>query len=221
MKAEESLPPAAAYALQEGQALTLGAGLSLLRDGENFVYLLFTQPFASLTRDDKVSRNLCLGRRALYGHATQAALADAFGLNARTVGRAKVRLQQRGESGFVPARPVRASITAAQAAAAARHRGSRGAGPGCGNVAGRAESVPRGQATGRELLDAVALQQRGPPARQPVPAAAGCQQRGRVSAQGCGAGRALTAPSRRPRSLTQPESQRKLVTTLIDRRNEV
>ncbi len=108
MKAEESLPPAAAYALQEGQALTLGAGLSLLRDGENFVYLLFTQPFASLTRDDKVSRNLCLGRRALYGHATQAALADAFGLNARTVGRAKVRLQQRGESGFVrPRKPRR------------------------------------------------------------------------------------------------------------------
>ena len=111
MKAENSLPPAPAqppaFALQEGQTLTLGAGLSLLRDGENFVYFLFTQAFASHARDDKVSRNLCLARCALYGHATQAALADAFGLNARTVGRAKVRLQQRGEGGFVQPRKPR------------------------------------------------------------------------------------------------------------------
>ena len=99
--------PAPAYALQPGQALPLGRSLALLRDDEDFVYFLFTQPVASHAIDDKVGRNLCLARLALHGSATQAALAAAFGLSVRTVGRAKRHLEESGEGGFVQARKPR------------------------------------------------------------------------------------------------------------------
>lgn len=103
----ENSPPAPAFALQQGDALPLGSALSLLRDGSQFVYFLFTQPIASHAVDDKLGRNLCLARCALYGLATQAALAQPFALNPRTVARAKERLQQRGEGNFVSPRKAR------------------------------------------------------------------------------------------------------------------
>ena len=111
MPADETLPQdaaqAPALALQPGHALPLGACLSLLRDDHDFVYFLFTQPIASHAIDDKVGRNLCLARCALFGLATHTALAQAFGLNPRTVARAKARLQERGEGQFVPPRKPR------------------------------------------------------------------------------------------------------------------
>ena len=73
----------------------------------DFVYFLFTQPIASHAVDDKVGRNLCLARCALFGLATHAALAQAFALNPRTVARAKARLSERGEGDFVPLRKPR------------------------------------------------------------------------------------------------------------------
>jgi len=107
--------PAPAFALEPGQALPLGKSLTVLRDDADFVYFLFTQPVASHPIDDKVGRNSCLARLALYGCATQAALAAAFGLHTRTVGRAKRRLQERGEGGFVqPRKPRRAHGIEAQ-----------------------------------------------------------------------------------------------------------
>ena len=99
------IPPA--YALQAGQSLPLDQGLSLLRDDDCFVYFLFTQPVASHAIDDKVSRNQCLARCALHGLAEPAALAQAFGLNPRTVRRAKARLQERGEGAYVQPRKPR------------------------------------------------------------------------------------------------------------------
>ncbi len=111
MPADETLPQdaaqAPALALQPGHALPLGACLSLLRDDHDFVYFLCTQPIASHAIDDKVGRNLCLARCALFGLATHTALAQAFGLNPRTVARAKARLQERGEGQFVPPRKPR------------------------------------------------------------------------------------------------------------------
>ena len=93
--------------LQEGESLPLGTSLYLLRDSQDFVYFLFTQPIASHAVDDKVGRNLCLARCALFGLATHAALAQAFALNPRTVARAKARLSERGEGDFVPPRKPR------------------------------------------------------------------------------------------------------------------
>ncbi len=111
MPADATLPQdaaqAPALALQPGHALPLGACLSLLRDDHDFVYFLCTQPIASHAIDDKVGRNLCLARCALFGLATHTALAQAFGLNPRTVARAKARLQERGEGQFVPPRKPR------------------------------------------------------------------------------------------------------------------
>ena len=100
-------PLPAALGLQPGQALPLSASLSLARDGDRIVYFLFTEPIASHAVDDKVSRNLCLGRCALHGLASQAALAGAFGISPRTVARAKARLQQTGEGGFAQPRKPR------------------------------------------------------------------------------------------------------------------
>ena len=112
MCSDESRPPAKkkippAYALQSGQSLPLAKALSLLRDDDRFVYFLFTQPIASHARDDKVGRNQCLARCALHGLAKPPALADAFGLNPRTVRRAKARLQEHGEGGYVQPRKPR------------------------------------------------------------------------------------------------------------------
>ena len=99
------IPPA--YALPTGQSLPLGQSLSLLRDDDCFVYFLFTQPVASHAIDDKVGRNQCLARCALHGLAEPPALAQAFGLNPRTVRRAKARLQARGEGAYVQPRKPR------------------------------------------------------------------------------------------------------------------
>lgn len=100
-------PPAPALALLPGQSLPLGNSLSLFRDDRDFVYFVFTLPFASHAADDKLGRNLCLARCALFGLATHTVLAQAFALNPRTVARAKARLQQRGEGNFVPPRKAR------------------------------------------------------------------------------------------------------------------
>ena len=103
----QDTPQAPACMLQEGESLPLGTSLYLLRDGQDFVYFLFTQPIASHAVDDKVGRNLCLARCALFGLATHAALAQAFALNPRAVARAKARLIERGEGDFVPLRKPR------------------------------------------------------------------------------------------------------------------
>ena len=111
MKGDETLPQPtplpAALGLQPDQALPLSSRLSLARDGDQIVYFLYTDPIASHAVDDKLSRNLCLGRYALLGLATQAALAQAFDLNPRTVARAKARLKQHGEGGFALPRKQR------------------------------------------------------------------------------------------------------------------
>lgn len=103
MNPPEGPAPAPALALLTGQALSLGTSLSVLRDGDDFVYFVFTLPVAAHARHDKLGRNLQLARLALMGLARQSDLAAAFGLSARTIGRAKQRLQQHGEGGF--ARP--------------------------------------------------------------------------------------------------------------------
>ena len=100
-------PSAPAFALQQGEALSLGKSLCLLRDGQDFVYFLFTQPVAAHAVDDKLGRNQCLARFALFELASQAALAHAFALHPRTVARAKARLQERGEGNFAPPRKAR------------------------------------------------------------------------------------------------------------------
>ena len=100
-------PLPAALGLQPGEALPLSDRLSLARDGDRIVYFVFTEPVASHAAADKLSRNLCLGRCALHGLATQAALASAFGLSPRTVARDKQRLQEQGESGFSQPRKPR------------------------------------------------------------------------------------------------------------------
>ena len=100
-------PAAPACKLQDGESLPLDTSLYLVRDGQDFVYFLFTQPFASHAVDDKVGRNLCLARCALFGLATHAVLAQAFALSPRTVARAKARLIQRGEGDFQPPRKPR------------------------------------------------------------------------------------------------------------------
>ena len=100
-------PPAPAHALLPGQSLPLGNSLSLFRDDHDFVYFVFTQPIAAHAADDKLGRNLCLARCALFGLATHTVLAQAFALNPRTVARAQARLQQRGEGNFVPPRKAR------------------------------------------------------------------------------------------------------------------
>ena len=87
--------------------MPLGPNLCLVRDDEQFVYFLFLQPIASHALDDKAGRNRCLGRCALYGYAPQTVLAEAFGISARTVARAKLRLSELGEAGFVPPRQPR------------------------------------------------------------------------------------------------------------------
>ena len=111
MKGDETLPQPtplpAALGLQPDQALPLSSRLSLARDGDRIVYFLYTDPIASHAVDDKLSRNLCLARCALLGLATQAALAQAFDLNPRTVARAKARLKQHGEGGFALPRKQR------------------------------------------------------------------------------------------------------------------
>ena len=100
-------PAAPADKLQDGESLPLDTSLYLVRDGQDFVYFLFTQPFASHAVDDKVGRNLCLARCALFGLATHTVLAKAFALSPRTVARAKARLIQRGEGDFQPPRKPR------------------------------------------------------------------------------------------------------------------
>ena len=100
-------PLPAAPGLQPGRALALSACLSVALDGDRVVYFLYTKPFASHAADDKASRNLCLGRCALLGLATLAALASAFGISPRTVARARERLRQRGESGYFQPRRQR------------------------------------------------------------------------------------------------------------------
>ena len=100
-------PVAPAFALQQGASLSLGKSLCLLRDGQDFVYFLFTLPVAAHAVDDKVGRNQCLARCALFELASATALAHAFALHARTVARAKARLQERGEGNFVPPRKAR------------------------------------------------------------------------------------------------------------------
>ena len=111
MKDDAALPQPtplpAALGLQPGEALPLSSRLSLARDGDRIVYFLYTEPVASHAVDDKVSRNLCLGRFALHRLATQAALAQAFDLSPRSVARAKARLQQLGEGGFAQPRKPR------------------------------------------------------------------------------------------------------------------
>ena len=107
MNQSEAAPLASAYALQTGEALSLGTSLSVLRDKDVFVYFVFTLPLASHACDDQLARNLQLARWARLGLAKQSVLAHAFGLAPRTMRRAKRRLEQAGEVGFVRQRQRR------------------------------------------------------------------------------------------------------------------
>ena len=69
-------------------------------DSDRAVYFHFTEPICSHPLDDRVERNRCLGRLAMLRLATAAELARATGVSKQTVGRARKRLQERGESGF-------------------------------------------------------------------------------------------------------------------------
>ena len=109
---KRALPPAppgapSALPLQPGHATPVSARVSMLRDDDRCVYFLNTDPVCAHAADDRRGRNLCLGRLALFGLATQSELARAHGISQSTVSRARQRLEQRGESGFVGPRKQR------------------------------------------------------------------------------------------------------------------
>ncbi len=90
----------ASLGLQPGDAIPINARLSMLLDGDRWIYFLNTDPIDSCGVEDRAGRARCLGRFALLGLATHAELAGAHGISARTVARARRQLQARGEQGF-------------------------------------------------------------------------------------------------------------------------
>ena len=86
--------------LQPPEATAVNAQLSLLEDSGQVYWFLYLQVCDCYLQGDRPARARCLARFLTWGLATAAELAQALGISARTVTRARLRMQREGESSF-------------------------------------------------------------------------------------------------------------------------
>ena len=98
----------AALSLQPPEATAVNPQLSFLEDGGHVYWFLYLQVCDCYLQGDRLARARCLARFLTWSLATAAELAQALGISARTVTRARLRMQREGESSFGrPRRPRR------------------------------------------------------------------------------------------------------------------
>ncbi len=90
----------AALSLQPPEATAVNAQLSFLEDSGQVYWFLYLQVCDCYLQGDRPARARCLARFLTWGVATAAELAQALGISARTVTRARLRMQREGESSF-------------------------------------------------------------------------------------------------------------------------
>ena len=90
----------AALSLQAPEATAVNAQLSFLEDSGQVYWFLYLQVCDCYLQGDRPARARCLARFLRWGVATAAELAQALGISARTVTRARLRMQREGESSF-------------------------------------------------------------------------------------------------------------------------
>ena len=90
----------AALSLQPPEATAVNPQLSFLEDGGHVYWFLYLQVCDCYLQGDRLARARCLARFLTWSLATAAELAQALGISARTVTRARLRMQREGESSF-------------------------------------------------------------------------------------------------------------------------